>query len=267
MGHGFRLAVRMHLHRAQFVAVVAMIAVRLIRACHGAERQGGEPDRRMVHEGSPQPDRDCPAATRDLAYSPARFSDLKRGVPLMSPTLLPRRLRQLEQEGVVERHGSGRGSSYCLTPAGAELVPAISLLSTWGQRWTRRALAEGETDLGLLVWAMERGVRPDAFGLRRTVVQLILADQSPAKRYWWSVNEDGHVHLCVKDPGFDVDLYVEATLPDMICLWRGDLSYTKARSSGRLNVHGLARTRRSLRAWLNPGDWTKIRSERPVPAS
>lgn len=153
-----------------------------------------------------------------------------------------------------------------MTAAGADLVPAILLLSTWGQRWTRRTLAEGEIDLGLLVWAIERGVRPDVFGLRRTVVQLILTDQSPAKRYWWFVNEEGHVNLCVKDPGFDVDLYVEATLPDMIYIWRGDLSYTKARSSGRLKVHGLARARRTLRAWLNLGDWTQIRSERPVPA-
>ena len=46
-----------------------------------------------------------PLIIRDLACGATRFSELKRGVPLMSPTLLTRRLRQLEQEGVVERKG------------------------------------------------------------------------------------------------------------------------------------------------------------------
>lgn len=40
---------------------------------------------------------------RDLAAGAQRFAELRRGVPLMSPTLLSRRLRQLEAEGILER--------------------------------------------------------------------------------------------------------------------------------------------------------------------
>ena len=203
---------------------------------------------------------------RDLACGAERFSELKRGVPLMSPTLLTRRLRQLEEEGIVERKESGRGSTdrlvYRLTAAGQELVPAVALLSNWGQRWTRRELAGGEIDLGLLVWALERGVRPDAFGAGRTVVQLVLTDQRPAKRRWWFVNENCKVQLCVKDPGFEVDLYVEASLPDMIYIWRGDLSVTRAEAEDRLKVHGVSFAQRTFRAWLNLGEWTRVRSQR-----
>jgi DNA-binding HxlR family transcriptional regulator len=207
-----------------------------------------------------------PLIIRDLANGAARFSELKRGVPLMSPTLLTRRLRQLEQEGVVERNGAGRGSTYRLTSAGEELAPAIELLSNWGQRWTRRELAEGETDLGLLVWALERRVHPAAFGSQRTVVQLVFTDQAPQKRRWWFANENGAVQLCLKDPGFEVDLYVEASLPDMIYIYRGDLSLARAEGEGRLKVRGLARARRAFRAWFNLGDWTQVRSQRADPA-
>lgn len=207
---------------------------------------------------------------RDLACGATRFSELKRGVPLMSPTLLTRRLRQLEDEGIVERkapdRGARRGATYHLTDAGSELVPAVGLLSDWGQRWTRRELADGEMDLGLLVWALERGVRADAFGNGRTVVQLVLTDQRPAKRRWWFVNDGGAVQLCVKDPGFDVDLFVEVTLPDIIYIWRGDLSLARAKAERRLRIHGLSRARRAFRAWLNLGEWTKVRSQRPVTA-
>jgi DNA-binding HxlR family transcriptional regulator len=199
---------------------------------------------------------------RDLACGASRFSELKRGVPLMSPTLLARRLRQLEQEGVVECRRTGRMPTYHLTPAGEELVPAVDLLSNWGQRWTRRTLAEGEIDLGLLLWGMERRVCADALGRGRTVVLLTFVDQPAAKRNWWFVNENGRVHVCVKDPGFDVDLYLAATLPDMIYIWRGDLALSKAQATGLLKVHGFARARGALRAWLNLGEWTKVRSQR-----
>src|SRR5262245_63791734 len=86
---------------------------------------------------------------RDLAWGATRFSELQRGVPLMSPTLLSRRLKQLEAEGIVERRADGKGGTptYHLTDAGAEFVPVVEALGVWGQRWSRRQLAQGEIDL------------------------------------------------------------------------------------------------------------------------
>ena len=128
---------------------------------------------------------------RDLAWGATRFSELQRGAPLMSPTLLSRRLKQLEAEGILERRPAchGGGSTYHLTEAGREFVPVVEALGIWGQRWSRRQLAEGEVDLGLLVWALERSVDPDAFGPGRTVVRLELTDQPGNKRFWWFINE------------------------------------------------------------------------------
>ncbi len=71
---------------------------------------------------------------RDLGTGAKRFSELRRGVPLMSSSMLSRRLRDLEAEGVVERRqsGSGRGWTYYLTPAGLEFVPIVAALGVWG---------------------------------------------------------------------------------------------------------------------------------------
>ena len=44
-----------------------------------------------------------PLILRELAAGSTRFNDLKRGVPRISPTLLSKRLKQLEEAGVVER--------------------------------------------------------------------------------------------------------------------------------------------------------------------
>lgn len=199
---------------------------------------------------------------RDLAAGASRFSEIRRGVPLMSPTLLSRRLRQLEAEGVVERRPGGRAGTYHLTPAGHEFVPIVQALALWGQRWARRQLAEHEIDLGLLIWSLERSVRPDAFGAGRSVVRLEFTDQPAAKTYWWFVNEGDTCQLCLEDPGWEVDLYLACTLPDMIRIVRGDIRLGQAEASGRLEVIGRRPARRALGRWLNLGPLTEVASQR-----
>lgn len=189
---------------------------------------------------------------RDLGAGATRFTELQRGAPLMSRSMLCRRLRELEHEGVIQRRQmlSGRGWTYHLTVAGREFLPVVDALGKWGRRWSRRALAEDDVDVGQLMWTMERFVKPTAFGDRRTVVQFDFVDQPSNRRRWWFVNESGEAQLCVKDPGFDVDLYLSVRLRDMLRLWWGALAFAHAVDSGRLKALGTSRLRRALAAWL-----------------
>lgn len=205
-----------------------------------------------------------PLLIRDLAAGATRFSELQRGVPLMSPTLLSRRLKQLEAEDVIERRRQpgGRGYTYHLSPSGREFVRLVESLGIWGQRWARRQLAAHEVDIKLLMWDLERSVRPEALGAGRTVVRLEFTDQPAGRKYWWFVSERGESELCVKDPGLEPDLYLAATLRDMVRLRRGDLSLQRAIETGRLEVLGPRRLRGALRAWFNFSPLVKIRSQR-----
>lgn len=205
-----------------------------------------------------------PLIVRDLAASATRFSELQRGVPLMSPTLLSRRLKQLEAEGIVEtrKQASGRGRTYHLTEPGREFIPLVIALGTWGQRWSRRQLVKGEIDLGLLVWSLERSADPTAFGKTPSLVQVEFTDQPKDKRLWWFVNREDGCELCLEDPGLEVDLFLASTLADMIYVVRGDLPLTRALSSGRLEAHGTAKARKALRQWLNLSPLTAVKSQR-----
>jgi DNA-binding HxlR family transcriptional regulator len=202
---------------------------------------------------------------RDLAAGTTRFSQLRRGVPLASPTLLSRRLKQLEQEGVIERRRlqRGRGWSYHLTRAGEDFKPLVEALGTWGQRWSRRELAKHEVSLPLLLWALESHAKPAAFKGRRCTIKLTFTDQPARCRDWWFVNDAGRVDLCFHDPGFDVDLYLVSTLPDLILVYRGDLSLSRAIALDRLKVHGVGWARRGLSRWFGPSAFARIKSQRP----
>lgn len=201
---------------------------------------------------------------RDLALGATRFSELQRGVPLMSPTLLSRRLKQLDAEGIVERRKAvdHRGYTYHLTSAGLEFVPIVEALGVWGQRWSRRALADGEIDLGLLIWGLERSVDANAFDASRTVVRLNLIDQPSGKDVWWFMNHESKCELCLEDPGHETDLYLACTLPDMIYVVRGDLRLNTAIDDGRLDVHGSRNTCARLERWLNLSPLAQVDSQR-----
>jgi DNA-binding HxlR family transcriptional regulator len=206
-----------------------------------------------------------PLILRDLSTGVSRFSELRRGVPLASPTLLSRRLKQLEAEGVVERRRvpGSRHTAYHLTPAGAEFAPLVEALGVWGQRWARRELQRHEADLGLLIWALQRSVRPEAFGQARTTVELRFPEQPKAKQRWWFVNEGRAADLCLDNPGYEVDLYLTVSLADMILIWRGDLPLRRAIDQGRLQADGGAAARRALPRWLGVSTLAHVASQRP----
>jgi DNA-binding HxlR family transcriptional regulator len=201
---------------------------------------------------------------RDLSAGPCRFNDLRRGVPMMSPSVLSHRLKELELEGIIAREQvENVGVFYRLTPAGEEFVPLVQGLGVWGQRWTRRQLEEGEMDLSLLLFDMEHRVRPGMLPAGRRVIRFELHDQPPSKRRWWFVNEESTAQICFKDPGFDVDLYFSTDLATLIYVWRGDVSLGRALESGRLEVLGEAAMRKALPAWLGLGVFANVKSRRP----
>jgi DNA-binding HxlR family transcriptional regulator len=130
---------------------------------------------------------------RELTCGSTRFNDLRRGVPLMSSSLLSQRLRFLEQEGVIERRQapSGHGFAYHLTDAGRELEPLIKTMGEWGARWVRSQLKPEDLDVGVLMWDMHRTVRPERFPARRIVVAFEFTDLPQNKSCWWLVSEGG----------------------------------------------------------------------------
>jgi DNA-binding HxlR family transcriptional regulator len=149
-----------------------------------------------------------PLVVRELLCGSIHFSDLHRGVPLMSRSLLSLRLKQLEEMGVVRRRQGRQGPEYHLTQAGQEFAPIVQNLGEWGHRWFRTKFGRDELDVTLLMWDMRRSVKPSEFPSGRFSVQFSFSDQPSSKRHWWLVGDDQEVDLCLTNPGFDVGLYV-----------------------------------------------------------
>ena len=86
---------------------------------------------------------------RELLLGPKRFTDLRDGMPNVSPDVLSQRLRELERAGILHRRKlpPPAGSQvYELTPWGLELEPVVLGLGRWG---SRAPFPAGEARIGV----------------------------------------------------------------------------------------------------------------------
>ena len=185
---------------------------------------------------------------RELLAGSHRFNELRRGVPLMSPALLTKRLGELERAGIVERRPLevGRGSWYGLTPAGAALRPVVALLGEWGDRWVTHDIGPEDLDPALLMWDVRRHLDTAELPAQEAVIRFTFRGAPSGRRWWWLVVDGEEVDLCVTDPGFDVDLTVSASIKAMIHVWLGHVTIKDALSSGEVTVDGATEFARSF---------------------
>lgn len=188
---------------------------------------------------------------REMLCGTTRFNDLRRGVPRMSPSLLSKRLKELERAGVVVPVPNDAGVvEYHLTEAGEDLRPIVMAMGFWGQRWVESQLSLKNLDPSLLMWDMRRNLDPKPLPPRRCTIKFQFPELVPARRCWWLVVEGATVDLCGFDPGFEVDVLVTASLRSMTAIWMGLAKLGRETAEGRVRIDGDPAMARDMGRWL-----------------
>jgi DNA-binding HxlR family transcriptional regulator len=188
---------------------------------------------------------------RELLLGTTRFNDFQRAMSRMSPTLLAKRLRHLEEFGIIIRKklSNQRGYEYRLTAAGKELSPLIEVLAVWGMRWARGQLADDELDVEFLMREVQRRLQTEQLPDGETVICLVF-DELTNHKTWWLLVDGDVVDLCTEDPGKDVDLYINSRVRTIVEVWEGDLDISKALRNGSIKAHGLRHLVRTMPQWF-----------------
>jgi len=173
---------------------------------------------------------------RELMLGAEGFNEIGRGLPRLSRGLLAQRLRQLEELGVVGRspRGDGTGSAYSLTPAGEGLRDLVQRLGEWGARWAFGEPREAELDGPLLLWRICRRIDDGTYA-ERTVVRIDFRDD---RSWYWMVLDSRGASLCLKNPGFDVDVELRTDLRTLFEVWLGRRRLGEALADETLRLEG-----------------------------
>lgn len=188
---------------------------------------------------------------RDMLTGTRHFNDLERGLPGISRGLLAKRLRQLQAAGVIEKrlNRSGRQTTeYHLTQAGQEIHDIINALLVWGANWAFGDPSPEQLDPLLLLWWMHDRVNVAQLPADRTVIQFDF--YGAATESYWLVLSSADVTLCLTDPGYDIDVWVNADLATFFKLWLGRIDYHEAIHSAEVRVEGNPQLVRAFPNWF-----------------
>jgi len=202
---------------------------------------------------------------RELFLGTTRFNDFQRAMSRMSPTLLAKRLRRLEECGIIIRKklSGQRGYEYRLTAAGKELSPLIETLAVWGMRWSRGQLADDELDVEFLMRELQRRLQTEHLPDGETVICIIF-DELATHKNWWLLVDGNIVDLCTEDPGKDVDLYINSSVRKIVEIWEGDLNIRTALRNGSIKAHGLSHLVRTMPDWFGVCLYKDVRRGDPA---
>lgn len=188
---------------------------------------------------------------RELLVGSTRFNELQRGLARLSPSLLTKRLKELEAAGLIVRHqiAGQRGFEYYLTDAGKSLAPMLVELGRWGLHWMKSTIADDELDLELLMLEMERNIRTDRLPPGQTVVKFYFAD---AKNFqdWWFLLKPENCDLCTSDPGLEPQLYVTTDVRTLTEIWSNLQSWQHAIKNESLKVIGPKHLTKDFYHWF-----------------
>jgi len=195
-----------------------------------------------------------PLIMRELMADLHSFNDIHRGVPLISRAVLVSRLRELEHHGIIERRprSNGTGHEYWLTPAGDAFRSVVSELGHWGLVHARDSLKPSDLDPTLLLWGFRKRADRAALPERRVVVRFEFSGvPTPYRKFCilWLVLERSGVDVCVKDPGFPIDLVCRGPIADFVAVYLGHAMWRDMEGKA-LSIEGDRRLAKQLPAWI-----------------
>lgn len=192
----------------------------------------------------------------ELFNGATRFNEIHRGIPDISPTLLSRRLKEMEHNGLVIRRVRGPRNeiSYHITQAAEELKPIVHALGKWAFRNVDREVTMEHLDVKLLMWNVRRKVdvarMPPA---RQWVVRFTFDPDMPGECDYWLVVRPGQpTDLCTSDPGQDVDLFVHAGLKPMTSVFLGYTTLLGEVNRGTIQLTGARDLAATMKDWFVP---------------
>ncbi len=170
---------------------------------------------------------------RELLLGPKRFTDLRGGLPGISPNVLTQRLEELEEAAIVRRRKLPPPAAawvYELTEWGMQLEPVIVALGRWAAR--SPFLPEGRLSTNSLILSFRTMFDPHAAKGFRASVELRIGED----RFQATVNR-GRMELS-RGSAVQSDATIEADSDTLAAVVYGGRQFAEAIRSGDLKIEG-----------------------------
>lgn len=171
---------------------------------------------------------------RELILGPKRFTDLRAGLPGISPNVLTQRLEELEEANIVRRRKLPPPASswvYELSEWGLQLEGVIMALGRWGAR--SPGLMQGyPLSIDALILSLRTMFSEEAAADFRATIELRLGEERFRARI-----AEGTLDL-VRGSAERPDAVIETTPEGLVAVVYAGRKFTEAVKAGELKVEG-----------------------------
>jgi len=175
---------------------------------------------------------------RDLAIRPRRFGEILDGLPGLGTSLLSERLKNLEDDEIIERAISGRGRGgvvYRLTSRGQALARALQPLAAWGAMFLDPTQGD-KFSPDWLFFAVRSAFHPEAAAGVHDCYEFRVDNNIS----FWVTVDDGDIQITQERPR-KPDFTLEMALSDLGSIASGQLDPQELIEQGRAKFRGNSR--------------------------
>ncbi|QMU58956.1 MAG: transcriptional regulator [Boseongicola sp.] len=182
-----------------------------------------------------------------------RFNDIRRGVGNISTALLSRRLKELVEQGLIERiEDPATGKvEYIRTQRGIDLEPVLDAMGKWAQCNIQAKEALGNLTVSKLMWQMRNYIDPEQLPNRQLVFQFRFTDPDlEYSKYWALIRPGFPIEICVTAPSSEIDLFIETNCMSLSSIILSRTTIARELEEGRLFLSGDAMLSRTMDRWF-----------------
>jgi DNA-binding HxlR family transcriptional regulator len=195
---------------------------------------------------------------REIAIHGSRgFNALADSLPGISRSVLSRRLRKMQDFGLIVREQSDRPrlAPYRLAPAGENLVPTLMSLNSWAERFVPEDPAAVQHDPDVIQFWLMRRVDVKASPDPPAVIVLQLGGPT-SQAAWLVVGRGAAASLCIEDPLLPSEryVYVDGGATALFPVSRGLRGWEDAIRDRTVALFGDPDLVRALPEWFLPAE-------------
>ncbi|NKB50955.1 MAG: transcriptional regulator [Rhizobiaceae bacterium] len=182
-----------------------------------------------------------------------RFNDIRRGVGNMSTALLSRRLKELVEQGLVERiQDPATGQvDYIRTQRAIDLEPVLDAMGKWAQCNIKAKQALKDMNVSNLMWQMRNYIDSEQLPSRQLVFQFRFTDPDlEFSKYWALIRPGSPIEICAAIPDFEIDLFIETNCMSLSSILLSRTTIARELEAGRLFLGGDAMLSRTMDRWF-----------------
>ncbi len=199
----------------------------------------------------------------------SKFNEIRREIGSISPSILSKRLKDLEILGLIERLDDPATGAvdYVRTQMGIALEPALTAMSDWAQQNVDAETALRTTKASNIMWNIRKHFDTKALPQRRVVMRFHFDDEGlEYDTYWALFNPGAIVEICSTIPDYDIDLYFETSVMSLSAIMIGRSTIAREISHSRLYLSGDPMLERTVNQWfIIPGQCAQIDGIQPLP--